>query len=266
MATFKSVPDLANRWKIAVLAVFLAAPAARAADEQQKVFAERAIAEYQHARTEYQGKTNDVVAAWRYARACYDLVDFTPSDAKKAELANEGIGVSRLAVARDPRSAAAHYYLAMNLGRLADTKRNLSALRLVKEMETEFKAALELNDHFDFGGPARSLGLLYRDAPGWPASIGSKRKARNYLEQAMKIGPGFPENHLVLIDTSLKWRDTDAAKQQLEALDALWPEAQKSFTGENWQRDWADWTNRRDTFRKKVTEQSEPLKSLRNGR
>ncbi len=77
----------------------------------------------------------------------------------------------------NPNSAPAHYYLAMNLGQLARTE-FLGALKLVREMEREFKTAAELDAQFDFAGPERSLGLLYRDAPGWPVSIGSKRKAR----------------------------------------------------------------------------------------
>src|SRR6185369_15132100 len=118
----------------------------------------------------------------------------------------------------------------------------------------------------DFAGPTRSLGMLYRDAPGWPTSIGSKRKARSYIEQAVKIAPNFPENHMVLIESCLKWRDTDGAQKELEALDALWPDAQKSFTGEMWERDWADWTERRDAARKKLSDNSGPITSPRTGR
>lgn len=51
-------------------------------------------------------------------------------------------------VARDPKSAAGHYYLGMNLGQLARTKL-LGALKLVDEMEREFKAAVALDERFD---------------------------------------------------------------------------------------------------------------------
>ena len=32
---------------------------------------------------------------------------------------------------------------------------------------SEFKTAADLDNNFDYAGPERSLGLLYRDAPAW---------------------------------------------------------------------------------------------------
>jgi len=245
--------------------LLLAVTTARAADDQQKLFAQRIQAEYRRAQSEYHARTNDAAAAWQFARACYDMGDFAADDHQRESLANQGIAVCRQILGNDPKSAPGHYYLAMNMGQLARTKM-LGALKLVKEMEVEFKAALDLNDHLDFGGPARSLGMLYRDAPGWPTSVGNKRKASTYLEQAMKIAPDFPENRMSLIETYLKWRDTDSSKRELDALDAAWPAAQKSLTGQQWERDWADWTARREDARKKLADLTGPVRSPRNGR
>lgn len=268
MATFNSAFNRAVKWRFAAV-IFIFAAAMAFADSanagQNKNFAQRAETEFHRAQTELQTKTNDSTVAWQFARACYDFADFSGNDNQRAALANQGIDVCRQLIARDPKIAAAHYYLAMNLGQLARTK-SVGALKLVKQMESEFKTALELNDHFDFGGSARSLGLLYRDAPGWPMSIGSKRKAKTYLEQSLKIAPDFPENHLNLAESDLKWREGDAAKQELDALDALWPQAQKSFTGEKWERDWAGWTARRAAARKKLADISASAKSPRDGK
>jgi len=264
MATSNSRARGRAPWIIAT-AFFTFFSGIAAADDMQKIFADRAETEFRRAQSELNTKTNDPVAAWQFARACFDRADFAANDNQRAALATRGIDVCRQVLARDPKVAAAHYYLAMNLGQLARTK-TLGALKLVKEMEVEFKAAIDLNDRLDFGGPARSLGMLYRDAPGWPTSIGSKRKARTYIEQAAKIAPAFPENHMVLAESYLKWRDPDAARQELEALDILWPDAQKSFTGEIWERDWADWTERRDALRKKLSGDSGPITSPRNTR
>ena len=120
----------------------------------------------------------------------------------------------------------------MNLGQLADAEApSIAAYKLVKEIEREFKAAADLDEHFDYAGPARCLGLLYRDAPGWPISIGSQRKAREWLEPAVKLAPDYPENHLNLAETCLRWKERDAAERELKALDALWPKAQTNFSG-----------------------------------
>ena len=83
-------------------------------------------------------------------------------------------------------------------------------------MEREFKTAEDLDEHFDYAGPARCLGLLYRDAPGWPFSIGSRRKAREWLERAAKLAPDYPENHLNLVESCLQWHDRAGAEKRIE--------------------------------------------------
>ena len=80
----------------------------------------------------------------------------------------------------------------MNFGELAEAEApSIAAYKLVNEIEREFKAAADLDEHFDYAGPARCLGLLYRDAPGWPISIGSKHKAREWLERAAAARAGL---------------------------------------------------------------------------
>src|SRR5882762_3327929 len=141
---------------------------------------------YQEARSRYQQSTGSIEAAWQFGRACFDVADVAKTDSQRARLAEEGIDACRTALARKYASGPAHYYLAMNLGELARTK-TIGALKLVREMESEFKRTIELDEKFDFGGPHRSLGLLYKDAPGWPTSIGSRPKARLHLRRANNL-------------------------------------------------------------------------------
>ena len=91
---------------------------------------------------------------------------------------------------------------------------------MVREMEREFKTAYDLDEHFDYAGAARCLGLLYRDAPGWPLSVGSRHKARDWLEQAVKLAPGYPDNQLNLIESYWQWKDHEAASNALQNLTA----------------------------------------------
>src|SRR5947208_15493408 len=109
--------------------------------------------------------------------ACFDWADLVESNSHRAEIAEQGISAARQALKLEPKMGAAHYYLGLNLGQLARTKK-IGALKLVGEMEREFLAAIDLDPKFDFAGAHRSLGLLYLDAPGWPASIGNRTKAR----------------------------------------------------------------------------------------
>ena len=190
------------------------------------------------------------LAAWQLARASFDWADFATNETQRAELAQTGIAACRQALAREPKSAPAHYYLAMNLGQLAEAEApSIAAYKLVKEIEREFKTAAELDEKFDYAGPPRCLGLLYRDAPGWPVSIGSKHKAREFLERAAALAPDFPENQLNLAESQVRWHQPAEAARALKKLEALWPAAQTNLAGESWAQSWDDWTARRAAVR-----------------
>jgi TPR repeat protein len=212
-------------------------------------FAVQAQQAFDLAQKNYLAETNSATAC-ALARTCFDLADFATNDTQRADPARRGIAVCREWLARDPKSAAGHYYLAMNLGELAQAEApSLAAYRLVHEVEREFKTAAKLDAHYDYAGPARNLGELYFQAPGWPFSVGSKRKAGEWLERAAALAPGYPENQLNLAEAELKWRQREAAGTTLTNLDALWPAAATNFTGAAWERSWLDWNARRAAAR-----------------
>ncbi len=163
----------------------------------------------------------------------------------------QGIAASQEAVRVVPSLAAGHYYLGMNLGQLARTK-TFGALKLVNEMERSFKIARELDATLDYAGPDRCLGLLYLDAPGWPASIGSRKKAREHLLRAVEVAPDYPENRLNLVEALLRWGDKKSVHPEAKALSTLMPKARTTLTGEVWAASWADWDRRWGAIRDKT--------------
>lgn len=223
--------------------VALASTPAQSADS--RIFAARAQMAFELAQKNYLATTNFTTAR-ELARASFEVADLATNEATRAEFARTGIAVCRHWLARESNSAPGHYYLAMNLGKLAQAEApSLAAYRLVHEVEREFKAAAELDVHFDHAGPARSLGELYFQAPGWPFSVGSKRKAREWLERAADLAPEYPGNQLNLAEAQLKWREPEAFTATIKNMDALWPAAKTNFTGMAWEADWLDWNARR---------------------
>ena len=220
---------------------------------EQAVLSRHAGEDFNAARARLQNHPADERAAWEFGSACFDYAEFATNDTQRATLAIQGIAAMRDLTAREPGLAAGHYYLAMNLGEMARTKM-LGALEIVDEMEREFKIAQVDDERWDFAGPARNLGELYFRAPGWPVSIGSRHKAREWLEQAVKLAPDYPENRLNLVESYWQWKDREAAGNELKTLDALWPSAQTNFTGEAWERSWNDWSTRREVAREKLKE------------
>jgi tetratricopeptide (TPR) repeat protein len=208
-------------------------------------------AEFQQSQKAFQAKTNSAEAAWKFGRACFDMSTLQKDQSIQAKYAQEGIDACRAALALDPASAPAYYYLGMDMGQLADTKRNLSALKMVKDMERYFLAARKLDEHFDYAGPSRNLGLLYRDAPAI-VSIGSRARARQYLEEAVELAPEFPENQLNLIESYFKWDYEKEAQRQFGDLEKTWAAAKQKLTGAPWQMSWTDWNKRLEALQKKI--------------
>jgi tetratricopeptide (TPR) repeat protein len=209
---------------------------------------------YTQKEKQFRHEPRKLESAWQFGRACFDLAEFATNSTERAQLAERGINACRQAAAIDTNSAPAHYYLGLNFGQLARTK-SMGALKLVTQMEGEFTIAGELDRPFDFGGPDRSLGLLYRDAPTI-VSIGSRSKAKKHLRRAVELAPEFPENRLDLIETYLKWGDRNEARRELTGLEAIWPTAKAKLTGPEWAASWNDWQARVEELRRKIEEAS----------
>jgi tetratricopeptide (TPR) repeat protein len=202
-----------------------------------------------------RAEPTNAMVAWEFGRASFDRAEYVTNDTERAALAVQGIAACRNVLASDPQSGPAHYYLSMNLGQLARTK-TLGALRLVDEMEREFKAAHVLDERFDFAGPDRFLGQLYLQAPPI-ASVGDRTKARKHLERAAELSPDYPENRLNLAEAYWGWNNKNW-RRELQALEKLWPQAQTNFTGPTWEASWSDWQQRRDRLRRNAGETIKP--------
>jgi tetratricopeptide (TPR) repeat protein len=225
-------------------------------------FAAYAKQGFQQAQTCYRNAPGDAAAAWKFARACFDLAEFATNKTDRAGLAEQGIAASQQVIASEPKLAQGHYYLGMNLGQLART-RGLSALKLVSQMQRAFTRAHDLEVQFDWAGPDRNLGLLYRDAPSI-GSIGSRSSAREHLKRAVELAPRYPENRLNLVETYLSWGEPNGARRELAMLEAAWPSARTNFVGEAWAASWADWEPRLNKLKKKLEDPPKPLGTPRD--
>jgi hypothetical protein len=208
----------------------------------------KAQSAYEAARLLWRNSPADPAAAWQFARACFDLAEL--DEEGRAKIAQEGIDACRKSLARQT-NAGAYYYLALNLGQLARTK-SLGALRLVSEMEEVFQKAIAVDPKFDYAGPHRSLGLLYRDAPGWPASIGSRSKSKQHLLKAVQLVPEYPDNQISLIESYLAWGDLKTARAAVSQAEPRIRQARLDLTGERWQASWQDWDRRWERIRRRT--------------
>jgi tetratricopeptide (TPR) repeat protein len=195
------------------------------------------------ARAHYEKAQNNPKAGWEFGRAAFDLADAVEDGKERKDIADEGIAACRQAIALNPDSAAAHYYLALNLGELARAKK-VGALKHLQEMESELTKALASDPKFDYSGPDRSLGMLYLEAPAFPIGIGNMNKARTHLQAAVKRNPEYPENRICLAEAYARWDEPKNLQTELKALQDGLPAARASFAGEAWAQSWQDWDRR----------------------
>lgn len=198
---------------------------------------------YVDSHAQYAREPTNSVAVWKFARACFRRADFSTNGAQRAALAEEGIAVSRKAIQLAPDSAAAYFYLGVNLGQLARTKL-FTALGLLDDMEAAWSKSSELDSTFEHAAAHRSLGLLYLDAPGWPLSLGSRTKAQRHLQKAAELVPDYPENQICLLEARLRWGEAKTIQSQFAAIETTLKAARAKFTGEDWEHDWEDWDAR----------------------
>lgn len=215
-----------------------------------RLFAGRAEHAFLQAQADWTRHPDDAKIICDLGRTTYDWAEFATNAEQRATIARVGIAACKHLVELDPHSAWGHYYLGMDDGELAAAEApSLAAYKLIWDLEREFKAAADSDAHVDHAGPLRCLGLLYRDAPGWPVSIGSRSKAKEYLDQAAAMDPDFPENQMNLVESNVKWHQAADAELAWRRLQALWPVARTNLAGLAWEVDWSDWTYRREVVK-----------------
>lgn len=111
----------------------------------------------------------------------------------------EGLAAAEEARELAPNDPAAIIWWAANKGAIADIKRNLAALKTIKEIEGVLLKLKAKAPAFGYAAADRALGVLYHKAPGF-ISIGSNKKAEKHLREAVALAPEYPGNHLALAD------------------------------------------------------------------
>ena len=131
---------------------------------------------------------------------------------------NEGVECGKTGVEINEDSLESNFWLAVNYGSYGQEKGIMQSLALITPIKEAAEKALELDENYFYGGSYRILGRLYHKAPGFPFSIGNTKKAVEYLEKAVEIGPKFFLNRLFLAEVYISNRDKKKAKEQLEFI------------------------------------------------
>ncbi len=133
----------------------------------------------------------------------------------------QGVNFGEQGIAADENCLEANMWLAVNYGFFGQEKGMMKSLTLIAPIKKMAEKAVELDEGYFYGGPWRVLGRLYHQAPGFPISVGSSKKALECLKKALTFGPKFYLNHLFLAEFYISDGKKSPAKEHLQwILDA----------------------------------------------
>ncbi len=160
----------------------------------------------------------DFEAAWKLARADYWLGGHAPGRERRAFFEN-GIEAGRKAVAAQPNRPEGHFWLAANMGTLAESFGLRQGLKYRKPVKDELETVLRLDPGFEQGSADRALGRWYFRVPGLFG--GSYKQAENHLRASLTYNPNITASHFFLAELLLDDGRKDEARAELrKVLDA----------------------------------------------
>jgi tetratricopeptide (TPR) repeat protein len=158
---------------------------------------------------------NDFESAWKLARARYWLgTNGLPQPQRRAAL-EAGIEAGRKAVALQPNRPEGHFWIAANMGALAESFGLRQGIRYRGPIRDELQTVLRLDPAFLHGSADRALGRWYYKVPGLFG--GDKKKSETHLRKALAYNPNSVITRLFLAETLIELDRPAEARKELEA-------------------------------------------------
>lgn len=160
------------------------------------------------------------------ARVTYLIGDGLPSKDEKLARYQKGAEYARSAISHDPNSAWAHFWLAVNLGRIGQTKGVMNSLFMVKEIRKEIEAVLALDPSHADAMAVR--GVINYEVPGLFG--GSIKKSFQDLQKAIELRPTTTRFYVDLGEACIRAKDYARARENLTAaLNMAAPSSEADF-------------------------------------
>lgn len=160
----------------------------------------------------------DFEAAWKLARARYWLGGHVAEGQRKQTL-ESGIEAARLAVAAQPGRPEGHFWLAANMGALAESFGLRAGLKYRGPIREALDNVLQIDPGFQEGSADRALGRWYLRVPRLFG--GSKKKSEEHLRRSLTYNPASIASRFFLAETLIEMnRSTEARAELQKAIDA----------------------------------------------
>jgi tetratricopeptide (TPR) repeat protein len=162
--------------------------------------------------------SRDFNAAWKLARAHYWLGTHAPQSARRDHL-ERGIEGGRTAAALEPKRPEGHFWMAANMGALAESAGLRAGLRYRRPVKDALERVLRLDPAFQHGSADRALGRWYFRVPRLFG--GSHARAEEHLRASLKYNPNSTASHFFLAELlAARDRPEEARAELQKVLDA----------------------------------------------
>ena len=157
----------------------------------------------------------DFESAWKLAQARYWLgTNGLPEPGRKGAL-EAGIAAARTAIALNSSRPEGHFWLAANMGALAESFGVRQGIKYRGEIRDALEMTLKLNPAFLDGSADRALGRWYYKVPR--RFGGSNKKSEEHLRKALTYNPQSVISHIFLADTLVDLGRRDEARKEYQA-------------------------------------------------
>lgn len=163
----------------------------------------------------------DFDAAWKLARADYWLGGHAPAPERKGFL-EAGVDAGRSAAAMEPAKPEGHFWMAANMGALAESFGLRQGLKYRGAIRDALLEVLRTDPAFQQGSADRALGRWYFKVPGLFG--GDRRKAEEHLRRSLTYNADSISSRFFLAETLLAMDRKAEAIAQLERVIATTPD------------------------------------------
>src|SRR5579872_4707756 len=176
---------------------------------------------------------NDFESAWKLARARYWLGGHVAEKDRKAML-EAGIEAGRAAARIAPNKPEGHFWIAANMGALAESFGLRQGLKYRGPIKDELETVLRLDPGFLQGSADRALGRWYNEVPRLFG--GSNKESEAHLRKSLTYNPQSTITLYFLAETVLDEGKKDEARKTLQQvldapLDPEWAPEDREFKG-----------------------------------
>ncbi len=157
----------------------------------------------------------DFESAWKLARVRYWLGGHVAEKDRKPAL-EAGIEAARVAARLQPNRPEGHFWIAANMGALAESFGLRQGLKYKGQIKDELETVLRLDPAFMQGSADRALGRWYNEVPRLFG--GSNKESEAHLRKSLTYSPQSTVTLYFLAETLLdegKKADAKAALQQV---------------------------------------------------